>query len=104
MCGGCLKTKPPSPTPPASNARANLSARRVTVTFDPDVTSPEIVIAAIKHAGFSAAPLIEGRDEVHAARVSELMPRVGVAGFAAANIMLLSVSVWSGHASDMDDT
>ena len=106
MCGGCLKTieSTLADTPGVFNARANLSARRVTVTFDPAVTSPEIVIAAIKSAGFSAAPLIEGRDEVHAARVSELMPRVGVAGFAAANIMLLSVSVWSGHASDMDDS
>ncbi len=105
MCGGCLKTIETalSETTGVSNARANLSARRVTVTFDPSETSPELVIAAIKAAGFSAAPLIEGQDEVHAARVSELMPRVGVAGFAAANIMLLSVSVWSGHASDMDD-
>ena len=105
MCGGCLKTIETAlaGTPGVFNARANLSARRVTVAFDPAVTSPDLVIAAIKAAGFSAAPLIEGRDEVHAARVSELMPRVGVAGFAAANIMLLSVSVWSGHASDMDD-
>ena len=30
-----------------------------------------------------------------------LLKRVGVAGFAAANIMLLSVSVWSGAAGDM---
>lgn len=105
MCGGCLKTIETSlaETAGVSNARANLSARRVTVIFDPAEASPEIVIAAIKAAGFSAAPLIEGQDEVHAARVNELMPRVGVAGFAAANIMLLSVSVWSGHASDMDD-
>ncbi len=65
---------------------------------------PELVVAAIKRAGFSAAPLIDGGDEIHAARVGELLPRVGVAGFAAANIMLLSVSVWSGHASDMDDS
>jgi Cu2+-exporting ATPase len=106
MCGGCLKTIEGTlaQTPGVFNARANLSARRVTVTFDPAVTSPELVMAAIKGAGFSAAPLIEGGDEVHAARVSELMPRVGVAGFAAANIMLLSVSVWSGHASDMDES
>jgi Cu2+-exporting ATPase len=105
MCGGCLKTIETAlaETTGVCNARANLSARRVTVTFNPAETSPEIVIAAIKAAGFSAAPLIEGQDEVHAARVNELMPRVGVAGFAAANIMLLSVSVWSGHASDMDD-
>jgi P-type Cu2+ transporter len=31
----------------------------------------------------------------------ELLKRLGVAGFAAANIMLLSVSVWSGGAGDM---
>lgn len=104
MCGGCLKTIETalSDVPGISHARANLSARRVSVTFDPAITSPELVILAIKAAGFSAAPLIEGRDEVHAARVGDLLPRVGVAGFAAANIMLLSVSVWSGHASDMD--
>jgi P-type Cu2+ transporter len=105
MCGGCLRTIETTlaDTPGVFNSRANLSARRVTVTFDPAITSPDLIIAAIKTAGFSAAPLIEGRDEVHAARVGELMPRVGVAGFAAANIMLLSVSVWSGHASDMDE-
>lgn len=105
MCGGCIRTIETalSETAGIIEARANLSARRVRVTFDPEVSSPELVIAAIKRSGFSAAPLIEGRDEVHQARVAELMPRVGVAGFAAANIMLLSVSVWSGHASDMDE-
>ena len=105
MCGGCLRTIETAleATPGVFSARANLSARRVTVNFDPAITSPELIIVAIKAAGFAAAPLIEGRDEVHAARLSELLPRVGVAGFAAANIMLLSVSVWSGHASDMDE-
>ena len=50
MCGGCLKTieSTLADTPGVFNARANLSARRVTVTFDPAVTSPEIVIAATR--------------------------------------------------------
>ena len=37
-----------------------------------------------------------------ARRERRLLARIGVAGFAAANIMLLSVSVWAGTFSDMD--
>lgn len=104
MCGGCVRTLETalSDLPGVKAARANLSARRVSVTFDPDACTPELVVAAIKSAGFTAAPLIEGQDASHVSRVGDLLPRVGVAGFATANIMLLSVSVWSGHASDMD--
>ncbi len=104
MCGGCVRTLE-SALAEASGvkaARANLGARRVTVTFDPSLTSSDGIVQIIKGAGFSAALLIDGEDTSHASRVSDLLPRVGVAGFAAANIMLLSVSVWSGHASDMD--
>lgn len=42
MCGGCLRNIETAlaDTPGVEAARANLSARRVTVTFDPEVTSP----------------------------------------------------------------
>ncbi len=104
MCGGCVRTIETAliELPGVRAARVNLSARRVTVTYDTAVSSPEQVVAAIKSAGFTAALLIDDQDQTHVSRVADLLPRVGVAGFATANIMLLSVSVWSGHASDMD--
>jgi P-type Cu2+ transporter len=49
----------------------------------------------LSHAGYSAHLFDEAasdKDEI----LSELVRALGVAGFAAANIMLLSVSVWSG--------
>ena len=90
--------------PGVSAARANLGARRVTITMHPQETDIKALTTALGRVGYSAAEMVEGAEQDQAARTSELLPRVGVAGFAAANIMLLSVSVWSGEASDMDSS
>ena len=106
MCGGCLRTieQALQSTPGVGAARANLSSRRVMVTFQsPQTDAPELV-NVLKAAGFSSAELFETSAPAQTSFASGLLPRVGVAGFAAANIMLLSVSVWSGHASDMDSS
>lgn len=75
-----------------SSARVNLSTRRVSVRYSGD--TPPIVETLIR-AGY-AAHLVDhetgGRDPV----LGELIRAVAVSGFAAGNIMLLSVSVWSG--------
>jgi Cu2+-exporting ATPase len=104
MCGGCVRTLEGAllAAPGVIAARANLSARRVTVTYDPGRSTSDSIISVIKQSGFSAALLVDGSERESRSRVADLLPRVGVSGFAAANIMLLSVSVWSGHASDMD--
>ncbi len=88
--------------PGVAAARANLSARRVLVTFQSPRTSTHDLIDVLTTAGFSSAEMTDQNAQDDSTRASGLLPRVGVAGFAAANIMLLSVSVWSGHASDMD--
>jgi Cu2+-exporting ATPase len=62
------------------------------------------VIAALGRAGFAAAPLHSTSQQTETSRESALLRRVAVAGFAAMNIMLLSVSVWSGRAEDMDQS
>ena len=81
-------------------ARANLSARRVSIITSGQPSSAEPFISALEAIGF-AASLLADEARPSAAASQDYLKRLGVAGFAAANVMLLSVSVWSGHAGDM---
>ena len=103
-CGGCMSAveKALLASPGVESARANLSAKHVTARYDATATDPEQLTTALERAGFHAAEAMHSRDEADANRAADLLRRVGVAGFAAANVMLLSVSVWAGLASDMD--
>jgi Cu2+-exporting ATPase len=102
-CGGCMRKveQALAALPGVESARANLSARRVAVVTTSRPASAEPFIAALQRAGFAASELAEDTDRAAAAADQDYLKRLGVAGFAAANIMLLSVSVWSGLASDM---
>jgi Cu2+-exporting ATPase len=87
--------------PGVASARANLSARRVAVVHDATGVNSIDLVEALSRAGFQAAELAEEGVELRKAADQDLLKRLGVAGFAAANVMLLSVSVWSGAAGDM---
>ncbi len=103
-CGGCMSAveKALLAAHGVQSARANLSAKRVTVHYDAATTDPEVLAATLERAGFKAAQATHTHKETQASEASDLLRRLGVAGFAAANVMLLSVSVWAGLASDMD--
>jgi Cu2+-exporting ATPase len=80
-------------------ARVNLSTKRVTVTFLDTVegqpADPTTFVRAIMGQGYEAhlfQDMAEGSDALR----KQLLIAVAVAGFASTNIMLLSVSVWSG--------
>jgi Cu2+-exporting ATPase len=88
--------------PGVCTARASLAAKRVAVTFDEGVTEPQKLIEALERSGYRAAELVGSADETAAARADDLLRRLGVAGFAAANVMLLSEVVWFGAVTDMD--
>ena len=105
-CGGCLKSveRAALSVPGVERARASLAAKRVSVVFDPAYASEFDVIAALERAGFQAAPMQSAKRDHDSEREKFLLRRVAVAGFAAMNIMLLSVSVWAGTASDMDQS
>ncbi len=78
-------------------ARVNFTEKRVHLSYMPDTDMPDL-IGAFSNLGFEAHPIGDGPGEVDAeAETSrELLRAVAVSGFAMMNIMLLSVSVWSG--------
>ncbi|HET7447309.1 MAG TPA: heavy metal translocating P-type ATPase [Methyloceanibacter sp.] len=103
-CGGCMRSVERAALGVAgvASARANLSAQRVSVAYDPARTGEPALIEALARAGFPAAPMQSVKPGAEQARQKYLLRRTAVAGFAAMNIMLISVAVWSGAASDMD--
>jgi len=104
-CGGCLRTveQALAAVPGVASARANLSTRRVTVVTEgsnPGNTEP--LLDALRKAGYAAAEL--GDDGLaDGPSDHELVKRLAVAGFASANIMLLSVAVWAGRSGQEMD-
>ncbi|WP_206238399.1 heavy metal translocating P-type ATPase [Novosphingobium terrae] len=76
------------------SARVNLSARQVSVRHDPALHEPDLV-AALERIGFPSQPRGEDLTPPISA-VKPLLAPLAVAGFACMNVMLLSVSVWSG--------
>jgi Cu2+-exporting ATPase len=85
-----------------ASARANLSARRATVVFEEAQATAAPLVDALGRVGFKAAELAPEALDSGQDTGRQLLSRLAVAGFAAANIMLLSVSVWSGS-SDTGD-
>lgn len=74
-------------------ARVNFTAKSVTLTHLPETALPQLR-GAIERLGFEAQPIGEALASDSDSKA--LLKALAVAGFAAMNIMLLSVSVWSG--------
>ncbi len=96
-CAGCISKieNGLAPVPGIASARVNFTSRQVAVEHLPELQIPDLQ-AAIEKLGFEAQPI---RAEVANKSSSEskaLIRATGVAGFASMNVMLLSVSVWSG--------
>jgi len=97
-CGNCIATIESglSPMPGIEKVRANLSLKQVSVTLAPGNDNLQPVLSKLETLGFSpqslGAAARTGKDEV----LTRLLRSLAVAGFAAANIMLLSVPVWTG--------
>lgn len=95
-CGACIARieNVLSELPGVVAARVNLTAKRASVKWREDGPVPDIV-ETLRRAGYEAtlSGLSDDQDDPEMGR---LLRATAVAGFAAMNIMMLSVSVWSG--------
>ncbi|HET9426989.1 MAG TPA: heavy metal translocating P-type ATPase [Allosphingosinicella sp.] len=96
-CAGCIAKieRGLKDTPGVIDARVNFTSKRVSVEHEPGLGT-DYIQGAIRKTGFAAEPFV-GDTDSEASRESRILVRaLAVAGFAAMNVMLLSVSVWSG--------
>ncbi len=96
-CAGCISKLENGLAlkPGIANARVNFTAKRVAITHLPEFTTPQL-LAAIAETGFEAQPINDALGDSAGGEAQQLLKAMAVAGFAMMNIMLLSVSVWSG--------
>jgi Cu2+-exporting ATPase len=88
--------------PGVVEARVNLSTRRLHLSWRGDAAEAVRLLEPVTRQGFRLAPFDPGIAVApYEGQRRALLRAVAVAGFAAGNVMLLSVSVWSGLVSDM---
>ncbi len=97
-CASCIQSieKALCALPQVENARVNLSKRRVRVVFDPAQGDAADFAPAIIASGYHTHVVDPDVETEGDPIMRELVRALAVAGFAAGNIMLFSVSVWSG--------
>lgn len=103
-CAACIRTIEGSlrAMPGVTAARVNMSTRRLAVSWQGDATSARDIALTVTQLGYPVAPYNpEQLRQAGANEQRKLLASLAVAGFAAGNVMLLSVSVWSGLVSDM---
>ncbi|MGI9510274.1 MAG: heavy metal translocating P-type ATPase [Geminicoccaceae bacterium] len=98
-CGGCLKTieREIGKMPDVEHARLNLTTRRLAVHWAGPARREDEVVARLIELGYPARPYDPSSfGSADADAEKTLLRAMTVAGFASANVMLLSVSVWAG--------
>ncbi|MEX0306251.1 MAG: heavy metal translocating P-type ATPase [Ruegeria sp.] len=98
-CSACIATveRELNAHPGVEDARVNLTLKRAMVKAASDISAADL-IPVLERVGFEAHELDPG--SLSATQTDkagrDLLMRLAVAGFASMNVMLLSVSVWSG--------
>jgi P-type Cu2+ transporter len=103
-CGGCIARIEGAvkSLPGITEARLNFTNRRLHVAWADGGFDPAKIIETLEANGYRGHPFLPLRaEEEEAAEARRLTRYLAVAGFAAMNIMLLSVSVWSGNGTDI---
>src|SRR5206468_4758863 len=103
-CAGCMSKieRGLSAFPDVTLARVNLTDRRVALEWKEGALDPTRFIDRLAELGYKAYPFEPVRAEaMETEQASFLLRCLGVAAFAAMNVMMLSIPVWSGNVTDM---
>lgn len=99
-CAGCIRKieGAMNSLPEMQSARLNLSTGRLSLVWKENSFRPIEIVERLDKLGYRAAPFDPEAAEKEADNEGrKLLRALAVAGFATANIMLLSVSVWAGE-------
>lgn len=99
-CGGCINKIESvlNEIDGVDKARVNLSTKRLSLKWQPDLVTAPALVKVLEGLGYEARPF----DMATASELEDdtagkaILRSLAVAGFAAANVMLLSISVWAG--------
>jgi Cu2+-exporting ATPase len=103
-CGGCVRRieRAIETVGGLETGRLNLTTRRLTLRWPGSPEAASAYAKAVTDLGYRVVPFDPERlGAIDRRAETELLRCLGVAGFAAGNIMLLAVSVWAGHAYGM---
>lgn len=88
--------------PKITNARVNLTLRRLSVDWMGEADHAEKIGQAVSSLGFGIAPFEPGVLSSSDARMGrELLRSLAIAGFASSNVMMLAWAVWAGQVDGM---
>ncbi len=103
-CGGCIRKIETAlqRQPGVREARVNMSTGRLVVAWAGSAGRATDLAGTVEALGFRVTPFDPVQKRAGEDRSEkELLIALAVAGFAAGNVMLLSVAIWAGHFQDM---
>ena len=104
-CAGCIGKieRAVAAMPGAPTARVNFASRRLRVSWRGEAFDANLIEPTLESLGYRARPFeIGAAEQAETAEMKFLLRCLAVAGFAAMNVMLLSVSIWAGAGGSID--